>query len=356
MKVTFYPSSFNLKKTQKNKLYKALNSFQAMDRLFYCEQDFPNIFDKIQKESAFTAVFVFGGASASSQICQSLGLKTKLHFISQINTEAIDRIQKQTQSTLKKARFVFISKSGKTYESLFYKNLIESLYEKKKISLKDKVFVITEKSKSPLLQWVEKPEAYYLEKNGVPGRFSFFKSIGLLQFQAYGLSPSEWSSKSSFDKLLEFLIFNKEKKEIWLCSMDPKLEAFCQWLEMAWSESLFKTNQTHPPLLRHIRWYDLQHGFIEELAAKKDQICFWALEPLRNQIYKAQKKSFKNLIRSKNLSFLHSQIDLNQPSSLFDLIFLSYKVLFVLSAFFKADIFSNVWVDFLKKPTMEKLS
>ena len=182
----------------------------------------------------------------------------------------------------------------------------------------------------------------------------FFKGLGLLQFQVYGLFFSGTKQKKSFDRLLEFLIFNKNKKEIWLCSMNPKLEGFCCWLERAWSESLFNSPKSQPPLLRHIRCYDLQHAFVEELMAKKDQICLWALDgqfaDLEDQ--KAYNdwliKKLKALTVLKKIPFLYYQLDLKNPDKIFNLIFLSYKILFVFSDFFKGNIFSNQGVDFFK--------
>ena len=183
MKMTFYPPAFSLNKDQKKQFHKALEVFKTEQRFFVRQkeiQESQNFFNKIQNGSDFIVFFVFGGASASSQISQSLGLKSKknIQIVNQIDRDFMSYMQKQTLAKLKKFRFVFISNSGKTYESLFYSRFIENLYTKQKLSLEGKIFVLTQNSKSLLLSWAKKHRAdtWYLPKEGVPGRFSFLKA------------------------------------------------------------------------------------------------------------------------------------------------------------------------------------
>ena len=336
------------------------------------------IWKTIKKSHSTVFIFAFGGMGSSAKIANSLSpTKNKNVFL----IDAIDEKFLSCLSSLKKTKLqsshsIFISKSGQTKEILFYKSFLQKIYFNKQLSLKGKVTVLTQALRSPLLKWAKKEGcSVMLSDKPFPGRFSFFTLSGLLQFQAYGF---DWSDKMfnnppkalktlefqqtstglfannppATAKALEFFIHQSVKrKEIFFCPFDLQLKELSHWLELSWSESLFKKEtERQAPVLRNIALSDLRHACIEELIAKKDQVCFWALDiKSKNKPDSLYKKQIKKLLKTKKIPYMFMQLSLNSQKSLAGLIIDFYKILSCLGDFSKSDIYTQPWVDYLKR-------
>lgn len=335
-----------------------------------------NIFQKMNPKAGSVYLFVCGGMGGSSYLFDSFNKKTdkkKIYRIDKVASQFLFHLLKKKRSELEESRFIYISKSGKTPEILFYTNFLKTLCSHTKISLKNKVTVLTSDLKSPLAQFAKKEGADLIVlKESLPGRFSIFTLTGFLQLYFQGLTPLSYTADffKISDPLLDFLLRHRNKKEFWLCATDSLSQNFGKWFELLWSESLFKNHKSRvlAPSLRQVSFYNLQHFCIEELVGKKKQtalvfLSFKKESPLvktkspflkQNQLLEEflsfqnkNKEHIQSLLQSKNIPFLNLEPAGNMHS-LFDLIFSFYQALFVFGDLFKVNIFKNEHIDQLK--------
>ena len=396
MSLRFYSSPIKVESRKKQWVKARLKQFQSQDLSKLSEKQFKqseNLYKNISSSHFHIFIFAFGGIGASFKIARSFFSvqNKKVTLVDSLNFAFRRKISQLSPEELLSSHFVFISKSGQTSEILFYKELVKKLYSKNKLSLKNRMTLLTQNLNSPLLSWgkQEKADIVFLE-DSLPGRFSFFSLSGWFQFQACGLKiPSNFypdqlsfssggqnslktpallkkKGRSSRKKLqnsnpanvlrmlsVDSQIFNFwtalfEKKEIYFCPFQPELHAISHWLELSWSESLFKEEMKRPaPLLRVVSWSNLRHGFIEELIAKKEQACFWALD-IKPDEKDPLKDKLKSLLKSKKIAYLFVSAKQDFPAFL-KLIGFFYTVLFLAGEFSEVDIRTQPWVDYFKK-------
>jgi len=135
-----------------------------------------------------------GGSSLGGKTLVSISenpylqkIEPKIFFIENIDCGSIkdllDRIE------LKKTAIVVTSKSGETLEILGQYFYISNEMKKKKISLINKVFIITENKNSCLKNIQEKENHKFIEHNKfIGGRYSVFSVVGLLPAALSGLN------------------------------------------------------------------------------------------------------------------------------------------------------------------------
>ena len=175
-----------------------------------------------------------------------------------------------------------------------------------------------------------------------------------MQSQAFDCHSKPKTSENSAEtiKALEFFLHHYDKrKEIFLCPFDPQLRELSQWLELSWSESLFKKEALkYPPLLRNIALSDLLHACIEELIAKKSHVCFWALS-LKSQKKNVSpyEKRIKKLLQTKKIPYIFMELSLDNKNSFNELMMIFYKIIFCMGDFSKSNIYIQPWVDYFKK-------
>ena len=416
-------SPFKTRAKEKNFISSCLKKFSGSPLSQLSQKDLKEaktILGRLGTPQSKIFIFAFGGMGSSSKIARALfpSKNKNVFLVDEILPEFLILMSRLKKQDLKSSHFLFISKSGQTKELIFYKSLLKKIFVQKKLSLSGRITLLSQNPSSPLLKWIKKEGGQALLFNSsLPGRFSFFNLSGLLQFELYGLNFSKKASSSP--KVLEFFIHHSLRKEFFLCPFHPRLKELALWMERTWSESLFKEKtKGQAPRLRYISPSDLRHAFIEELIAKKNQACFWALDisgdsfyPPINSLYSsthsfyppiasfslptnsfyfkqlfpenscfrknlsprrlrhsrleresstppAQKKhssSFnfekpiKELIKIKKIPYLFMKAPLNEKA-LAGIIFDFYKIIFCMGELFKVDIFSQPWVDYLKKP------
>ena len=361
MKLSLDYSPF--KKNTKEKIFisAALKKFLASPLSWASEKDLKSvkkIWTDIKQSHSKIFIFAFGGAGSTAKIINSLfPVKNKsVWLIDSIDKKSLNLLSSLTKAELKQCHSLFISKSGKTKEILFYKSFLKKIYLNNNLSLKKRVTIATQALKSPLLEWIRKEKGSILFLNNpLPGRFSFFTLGGLLQSQAYDFNVPIKKlnrSSSSITKFLEFFIHQcNKKKEIFFCPFSPELKELSHWLELSWSESLFKQKaKKQVPVLRNITLSDLRHSCIEELITKKDQVCFWALDiKTKASSNSFHEKQIKKLLKEKRIPYVFMKFPLNNKNSLVSLMSFFYKILFCIGDFSKSDIYTQPWVDYLKR-------
>jgi glucose-6-phosphate isomerase len=152
---------------------------------------------------------------------------------------------------LKRVHFIFISKSGKTLETLSLLDYWSQIFREEDLDISKQSTVICGALKSPLREWAE--------KNGVPilpvpedvgGRFSVLTPVGLLPAALMGLplerlrAGAEWalSQKDMVLQLSASALQSFEEKR-WVTQMWIYSEHFHTlglWWQQLWSESLGK--------------------------------------------------------------------------------------------------------------------
>ena len=360
MNISFDHSHFKVNKKEQSFISSSLKKFSVSPLSQISQKDLQlakEIWTAIKKHHSKIFIFSFGGTGSSAKIVNSFfPLKNQnVYLIDSISEEFLTLFSSLTKIELKSCHLIFISKNGQTKELLFYKDFLKKIYLKKNLSLKKKITILTQSENSPLMKWVKKEEgSVVLFKNPLPGRFSFFTLSGLLQSQAYNYNFSVKMTKYSpvTVKALEFLVHQCDKvKEIFFCPFHPQLQEISHWLELSWSESLFKQNaEKQVPVLRNVSLTDLCHGCIEELVAKKDQVCFWALDVKSGQDFNfLHKKRIKKLLTDQDIPYLFMNVSLNNKNFLAELMVDFYKILFCVGDFAKSDIYIQNWVDYFKR-------
>lgn len=361
MKNQLEHSPFELNKTEKLFFASSLRKFPLSPLSRISKKDLQTaktVWANSRSSKGQTFIFVFGGSGASTKIAQSLfpSKNKNTVVVNSKNQEFLERLSSLKKTELKSCRFFFISKSGRTEELLFYTSFLKNLYSQKKISLKGTATILTQAKNSPLLKWAKKENSSVIwSKSFLPGRFSFFTPGGLLQFQAHGFSLQLSTGKTPFScqKLLEFLIhYSNKKKEVFFCPMNPRLKELAHWMEISWSESLFKEGaKKQPPTLRNISFSKLRHAYIEELITKKNQVCFWAWDTNANNNPGNPKNKIllKKLLKEKNIPYIFMRTPLKDKTALADLLMDFYKIFFCMGQFLKSDIYIQPWVDYFKE-------
>ena len=303
-------------------------------------------------------VFAFGGAGAVSSFLSDRLPHAGLTLADQWSARFIGLLSGLSKAQLKTAGFVFISSSGKTEEILPFQKLLKRIYKKNQLSLKGRLFALTQQPSNPLGQWAERSKGLVMPlKSLLPGRFSFFNLSGFLQASAFGLKfkAKALGPDKQSPLLAEFFIHHLQKKEIFICAMDPVWRSAVRWLNMSWSESLFKEGLSKtPPSMKEVSFYDLRHGIIEELVFKKNSALLLALgqsQAIKGHSATSPEAKIKNLLREKNIPFLFIRPG-KARSCFFQFPALFYKILFCAGDYFGANIYTQTYVDYLKKKSL----
>ena len=247
---------------------KALASFQKSPLAAFSKRDLQTALDlaaELEKSDGLVFVFAVGGMSSPSRLIPRL--KKNVVFIRSLTEIRRSFAAPLSKAQMQKARFVFISKSGATFESLLFLQQIKKAFSAKKASLlKNQVWLLTESASSPLKQAVEDVKGRLIFwKNSLPGRFAFFYLPGLLQARLSGMDIKTFcrgfqkgaKGLPGWDKASLFLSKNRK-----FLVTDSSLSGAGLWMERAFSESLAKAGDFYP--LRVLNFQDMIHSFLEE--------------------------------------------------------------------------------------------
>ena len=206
----------------------------------------------------------------------SLGGKT-LHALSKLKNKKnfffLDNVDPETNQNIvnliepNNTAIVVISKSGETIETLCQYFFFSNFLKKKKIDLRKKVVVITEKKLSTLKAIQEEENFTFIEHdNRIGGRYSIFSAVGLLPAYLSGLNienickGGQVTLKTFFNsknilKTAQInaaiqnvkLIKNNFNQFIMMPYVD-KLYNFSFWYRQLWGESIGKKGLGSTPI------------------------------------------------------------------------------------------------------------
>ncbi len=245
-------------------------SFGFLDDLY--QKEFDSIRGVVEKLKKFEVILFLGtgGSSLGGKTLVSFlrnsfydNLNPKIFFIENIDSVEIESLLKNFN--LSKICCVITSKSGETIETISQFFFIKNKFNKNKVSLKNKFFVITEDKNSTLKNIQEKEKMIFLPHPfSIGGRFSVFSIVGLLpallsgfNIKEFCLGGEEFIRKITigkdfyqyFDPVYNIIELNK--KNIKMSVIMPYIDSLNNlsfWYRQLWAESIGKQNKGITPI------------------------------------------------------------------------------------------------------------
>ena len=378
----------------------------------------------LEKEAEGGPLFVFaaGGAGAAARFAMdpadSLNRDNKkgggiFPIIGSWDERALRLLHSLSGERLKRARFLFVSKSGRTAENRFYLEEIEKQFweNKQKPAQGQMELWTSEKGRRSFAARAVKKQngAVFSPKDAeaLPGRFSFLTESGLLQFGLFGGDPaaliagfesavqikesngkctntaagtnrrsgarnpagtdqrpagpldSDGGARGGGDTeaktvLAFFLKFLETKGGRLFLLTDEGLAAIACWFESAWAESF--TLSTHP--VRACLVSDFLHGFAEE-TNEKTFVLSLKRRPARSvlgRMQAARETALRRFCKGQGAAFLPLNFFRGERSFVIgQILALLFQVTESAGRFLQADIYSQPKVDKLKKTVYNQI-
>lgn len=191
-----------------------------------------------------------GGSSLGVQVFAEAFQKKNIHFIDNVDALHFES-QLGSIKDLQKVGWLFVSKSGRTIETLAALEFVHQYYEEKSLALESHSLVITEEKSSDLYNWAQRKNlTVFPIPLSVGGRFSVLSSVGLVPAILMGLDIQNikngalkaYSERNSLITMTEAVLSSFEREE-WvtlLWSYCSRLKSFGAWWQQLWAESLAK--------------------------------------------------------------------------------------------------------------------
>lgn len=211
-----------------------------------------------------SAVFVLGigGSSLGGQALLEIappGKSPRIVFLDNPDPTTLERAF--AGSDMKSARFVAISKSGGTAETLAEVLIAADAMRRAGANLAKSFAVITEKRQSPLRQFAERIGAPILDHPlGIGGRYSVLTLVGVLPAILMGLDANAFregarqvlssGTLAAAEGAALHMALSREGrlKETVLFPYSDRLKTFVQWWRQLWAESLGKGGHGTTPV------------------------------------------------------------------------------------------------------------
>jgi glucose-6-phosphate isomerase len=214
--------------------------------------------------SGASTIFVLGiggsslGGQALLEIAPS-GKSPRVVFLDNPDPTTLERAF--SGSDMKSARFVAISKSGGTAETLAEVLIAADAMRRAGANLAKSFAFITEKRQSPLRQFAERIGAPILDHPlGIGGRYSVLTLVGVLPTILMGLDANAFrdgarqvlssGTLAAAEGAALHMALSREGrlKETVLFPYSDRLKTFVQWFRQLWAESLGKGGQGTTPV------------------------------------------------------------------------------------------------------------
>ena len=255
----------------KKKLIDSLdnNSFGFLEDLY--DKDYLLIKKNVKKLREFNDILFLGTGGSSlggktlveiSNYLYSAKNTPEIHFFENIEKNTI--LQKLRTINLEKTAIVIISKSGETIETISQFFFVKDFYKKKRISLENRVCVITENKSSSLKKIQEACNFNYLgHPQSVGGRFSVFSIVGLIPASLKKFKIEDFCKGAknfiniirkdeNFDNFFfPVLSLCKNQRKINMSILMPYSDAlynFSFWYRQLWGESIGKNQKGITPI------------------------------------------------------------------------------------------------------------
>tara|TARA_Y100000590_G_scaffold354833_1_gene408281 strand:+ start:419 stop:1576 length:1158 start_codon:yes stop_codon:yes gene_type:complete len=327
-------TSKNLKKT--NNFFKLLKTdiknfkiplLQSFENDF--EMDFSA--DTVKKFSGCQNIVVIGmggsilGTKAIYSFLKSR-IKKKLFFFDNLDSCLHYNFKKLIN--YKNTCFLAVSKSGDTLETITNLNLIAS-----KISLKNKLIIISEIKDSSLIKYANKLSAEVIEhKNFIGGRYSVLSEVGMFPAALMNLKIASFKNLSKLINNKFFTsslignvscmhtLYERGFKNSVILNYDTGLNDLCLWYQQLMAESLGKKGKGILPVISSCP--KDHHSLLQlYLDGPKDKFftffsSFSDKNKKINTTTKAQCEATKNIFKKKNIPYREFIFKKNNESEL----------------------------------------
>ncbi len=202
-----------------------------------------------------------GGSSLGVQVLAEVFQIKNFHFIDNVDAFHFET-QLKSIADLKQTAWIFVSKSGRTIETLAALELIQQFYQENSMPLSEHSLVITEEKKSDLFNWaIDQKIPVFPIPLTVGGRFSILSAVGLIPAILMGLNLAKiksgvlkaYDEKANLICMTDSILASFARQE-WitmLWSYSSRLKSFGFWWQQLWAESLAKkTNLKNQPAER----------------------------------------------------------------------------------------------------------
>lgn len=190
-----------------------------------------------------------GGSSLGAQVLCSLSTDSRVRFIENVDPWGLEAAVRGLD--LSKTGFAFVSKSGRTIETLACLDYLRELMSSKGLDLIKQSIAMTAIPKSPLGAWAAQAGVRTLSlPEDVSGRFSVFTMAGLFPAAFDGLPLAEirqgaldaWKERATAAEFMAESLASFDRNEwislFWFYENRGRL--FGAWLQQLWAESLAK--------------------------------------------------------------------------------------------------------------------
>tara|TARA_B100000700_G_scaffold328754_1_gene447664 strand:+ start:1019 stop:2260 length:1242 start_codon:yes stop_codon:yes gene_type:complete len=199
------------------------------------------------------------GADALIQayLNDNIDKKIKFHILDSLDPNSVSKILNSINA--KSSKFLAISKSGKTTETIALLLIIIEWLLSKNIKINNSIMVMCEnlnKNENDLMKIVEEYSLKVTQHENIGGRFSVLSSTGLLPATIMGINPYEVRNvarealRSILDHdsfILSSSVFSQTNtlngKLNCIIHYGDNLEAFVNWYKQLWNESLGKDSK-----------------------------------------------------------------------------------------------------------------
>ncbi len=341
---------------------------------------------KFKKYNRIVLIGMGGSILGSEAIYAFLKKKIKkdFHFFDNLDEDKLSSFKKDYN--INQTLFLIISKSGETLETL--SNLLAFKIVKKNSK---NLIIITEKNDKSLHLLSRKMKFHFVEhKKYIGGRYSVLSEVGMLPAYLMGLpinnlrknilvhlkkNKNKIFLKDSAVKLANILLRGKIKNLI-LFNYVPKLDKFLSWYQQIIAESLGKKGKGFLPTIsqapkdhhsllqlyldgpRDKLFYVLSSDLTSDKkinSNKLDKEFKYLNNKSLNQIKNAQKNSFLQNLKKKQIPFREFKIRSNDEQTLGELF--SYFIIetAIVGKLININPFDQPAVENLKKATKKEL-
>ena len=341
---------------------------------------------QIKKFSKFNNIVIIGmgGSILGTKSIYSYfkrRIKKNVIFFDNLDENLYSKIK-----NLNKSCFIVVSKSGNTIETITNCSVVLS-----KISLKNKLVVITEIKDSPLLRLANKFNAEIIDhKSYIGGRYSVLSETGMFPATLMGLKVKKFKNLEKLIKNKNFTncliknvasIYALNKKNInnsVILNYNSELSNLGEWYKQLVGESLGKKGKGITPILSDCpkdhhsalqlyldgpknKFYTFfSYANINKKFKTSNKIIPDSIQFLKNKkinsIINAQCEATKNIFRKKNIPFREFFFKKESEDELG--MFFTFFVLetILLARLMKIDPFNQPAVEAIKKNTIKILN
>ena len=348
----------------------------------------------------FVVVGIGGSHLGAESFVKALTFPRKVLFLENPDPVGISRRWKAFKD-ISKTHFIFISRSGCTFETLALANWVISQLKAQNLNLSQHSSVITAQKSSPLYQWaVSESVQCLLMPEELSGRFSTLSPVGVVPL----LLALDISQKDFFEAFNEGIVYALNEKErtqqlvsafhfmmaneehtmnYWIYS--DQMQSFGRWLRQLWSESLGQKNldlQYSLPSFVLCKGASDQHSYLQHaLGRPQGQVNFiltlkevdqaFAEPSLENNYFQQvnwvyEGRRFLDIFNSESSALLKTFLDLGIPCchlemesisipSLVDYVLLNQLAIASLGTYLNIDPFVQPQVEELKKRLPHRL-